>query len=735
MAKFVIICISIFYLILIVNTTESRSFKFSNQTEAVLKKATNYATLQSGPTKYLPSKKFTICASIYIGFFRSFQSFYTIRENLEDRLWFGLSAEYMNLEEGTYKPIITYFGGAWFSNTGNQLALRPHAWSHACTAVDGETGQVTVVINGVTTHDTKFRGEGLVLSDEPLTFEGKLFLGLYQYQSSQSSNNVQQSEASSSNVNIFSSLLNPLEMLKRTTTLPCTPGDFLAWTQATWVLSGNVETLETSDACGISYNTQLYLLPNKFYNWFDCIHMCPKLQRNGRVPMIRSLSDAENIVQTLKERSPEYQTEEPYWLLAPFIYSEDGKFLDFYTRDAMPPNLWGDGQPNGGLSQQCSGWYKTTEIGPGLYDSPCGMVLPGRCLCQFTSSPIMYFRGLCKGSNIDTHYVLVVVENNLVFKGVTGTEIKYSGSGWNVTVNLKVTRGFTLAEENSNAVGKHTWSISKDPTRCVTLATDLKMTGCSEGEFTCSDGNCVGMEERCDQVLDCDDKSDELNCRIVVLEESYRKTAPPLGLRLVNKKRQVIPTDVEVSITLLDISAIREAVNEIDIKFILELEWFESRAIYHNLKTKMSQNTLEEYEIESLWVPKLVYRNNKDNFDTRSALKNSKLKINRKGNFSRSTLRVVDEIEIFEGKENPIILIQSYTKTFKCIYNLIAFPFDTQVRWRQLYSTPTPRSASSIWWWTRQTLMASSFWSTKQYWRHLRSSASISSQMILYLQL
>ena len=134
---------------------------------------------------------------------------------------------------------------------------------------------------------------------------------------------------------------------------------------------------------------------------------------------------------------------------------------------------------------------------------------------------------------------------------------------------------------------------------------------------------------------------------------------------------------VTVSIALLDISAIRETANEIDVKLALHLGWVESRALYHNLKAKLSMNTLNKEEAASLWVPNLIYRNNKENDDTRS--EKSRLKIRREGNFSRSGVAVVDEIEIFEGSENPLILMQAYTKVFKCEYHLATFPFDTQV--------------------------------------------------------
>ena len=191
-------------------------------------------------------------------------------------------------------------------------------------------------------------------------------------------------------------------------------------------------------------------------------------------------------------------------------------------------------------------------------------------------------------------------------------------------------------------------------------------------------------------MLDCKDKSDELGCEILVLEESYRKTSPPVRLSWEKKRegkvgeqetkvRKVIPANVKVSLNLLDVAGIREADNEIDIKFTAQFDWFESRATFHNLKRRSSQNTLVDSDINRLWIPNIVYRNNKDNDDTLTALEKSRLKIKRMGNFSRSSLDILDEVEIFQGSENPISMTQSYTKPFKCKYELRYFPFDTQV--------------------------------------------------------
>ena len=46
--------------------------------------------------------------------------------------------------------------------------------------------------------------------------------------------------------------------------------------------------------------------------------------------------------------------------------------------------------------------------------------------------------------------------------------------------------------------------------------------------------------------------------------------------------------------------------------------------------------------------------------------------------FTRSGLEEVDEREIFEGSENRLIMTQTYTHEFQCVYRLDNYPFDKQ---------------------------------------------------------
>ena len=653
--------------------------KFTTQKDAVCTEAINFATLKSGGSSLSLTKRFTICGSIYIGYFRGYQSFYTVRKTGQKTLWLSLSLYSQQVSEETYLPAIFYFDSSILPNTGGKLRLRPHGWSHACTTLDTESGHILVVINGLLTHNATIRSKDFT-DDVPASFNTNLVLGIFQMKYAGAPDNIQQSEASVANINVFSEPKSISEMVQITTMGQRTDGNIIAWSKATWSFTGQVEEVnDDDDTLQPSQFGHLYKMPGIISSWSECIGLCQSVQPDGRVPLTLNLSETRYLSQKLGK--PDSKD----WFWSSYGYSTEGDFIDYYTGTSLPAILWKPGQPNGGKSQQCSSWQGSSRDGK-LFDEICNY--EGEqvyCPCSFKNIPILRLRGLCKGSNINTHYSLKSIDDRVIYMGLTDTNIGFeqnqSKFKWTLTNIQGGTMGTTSAEHKSSILGQHTWKISNDSQNCFdgeTYTTELKMSGCNRDQFTCRNGQCVGMEERCDQVLDCTDESDEVGCKTVLLKTSYRKTAPPVTLQRKEGVRSVKPATVKVSVTLLDIVGIREAENKIYLKFSTELEWNETRALYHNLKRNVSQNTLETSDID-LWIPKLVYRNNNNNEDTRSEIRQSTIFVVRKGSFSRSKLETLDEVNIFKGEENPIVMIQSYTKEFSCKYNLQVFPFDTQV--------------------------------------------------------
>ena len=138
----------------------------------------------------------------------------------------------------------------------------------------------------------------------------------------------------------------------------------------------------------------------------------------------------------------------------------------------------------------------------------------------------------------------------------------------------------TKAPHNTFTLGRHNWTIIGDKgcsEEGIEYTTELKMSGCLEGSFTCDDGQCVSIEQRCNQLPDCDDKSDEENCYIVVFGKSYNLNVPPV----VSADEKVV---VNISLNIHRLVDIEEEDYSIEIQFSIILKWKENRVKYHNLK-------------------------------------------------------------------------------------------------------------------------------------------------------
>ena len=103
------------------------------------------------------------------------------------------------------------------------------------------------------------------------------------------------------------------------------------------------------------------------------------------------------------------------------------------------------------------------------------------------------------------------------------------------------------------------------------------------------------MEERCNQVMNCRDESDEDNCKLIVFKDNYNKMVPPFTI--ANEDHSLIPARVNVSTQLNNVLDISEFSHTIDLKLGVTLRWFENRVVYHNLKLKEALNILTPSEV------------------------------------------------------------------------------------------------------------------------------------------
>ena len=101
------------------------------------------------------------------------------------------------------------------------------------------------------------------------------------------------------------------------------------------------------------------------------------------------------------------------------------------------------------------------------------------------------------------------------------------------------------------------------------------------------------MDQRCNQLPECRDESDERNCNILVLKDGYNRKVPP-----INSNDPAV--NVSVSINLLKLVDIDEDDYSIEIQFQITMIWVDDRATYQHLKNRTSLNALQEKDVEKL---------------------------------------------------------------------------------------------------------------------------------------
>ena len=146
--------------------------------------------------------------------------------------------------------------------------------------------------------------------------------------------------------------------------------------------------------------------------------------------------------------------------------------------------------------------------------------------------------------------------------------------------------------------------------------------------------------------------------------------------------KAIKPVDVKVAIEIFRVMSVDEENQFIELQFGIRLEWNDYRLTYHNLNSNLTLNALSAKEIESIWLPQVMYTNTKqiettrlgENWEWTTNVWANKT-ITRKADDSW-----VDETEIYEGSQNNLVMIQWYTHEFQCIFKLGRYPFDTQVR-------------------------------------------------------
>ena len=135
---------------------------------------------------------------------------------------------------------------------------------------------------------------------------------------------------------------------------------------------------------------------------------------------------------------------------------------------------------------------------------------------------------------------------------------------------------------------------------------------------------------------------------------------------------------VMLKLKILRILDISEVDNRIGFQIQLDMSWKDSRLTLKNLKHDRDLNSLTVGQLErEIWVPTVVFNNTEGKHQTQLDSKVFAV-IERQGSYVESHLSDLDNIYLFKGSENPIILTRIYDLSFMCDFDMAYYPFDTQ---------------------------------------------------------
>ena len=233
------------------------------------------------------------------------------------------------------------------------------------------------------------------------------------------------------------------------------------------------------------------------------------------------------------------------------------------------------------------------------------------------------------------------------------------------------------APKASLLLGPHQWTVHNDSEKCTTeksYTIMMLMTACNATEFTCTDGSCVRMANRCDGKVECADGTDETGCTIVVPDVGYNKLLVP------PPRKEEEKLQVKLLVNIINILEINEVEESLTIRSLITRQWYDKRLTYHNLKENENFNTLSIADQNILWYPSIQFDNvaSGDQWTENDLRSSFSISRDSRYDFKRADITSLNNVYLYGGLENYATSSREFTVIWICTYQMHWYPFDTQ---------------------------------------------------------
>ena len=218
-----------------------------------------------------------------------------------------------------------------------------------------------------------------------------------------------------------------------------------------------------------------------------------------------------------------------------------------------------------------------------------------RLACSLCIAPIERFT-LYGHSGEYFNYVFYLFSNEIGearWAGVRGSSIVRENGTW---ILKSVEHTTTLSTSGvSLPVGRRIWTWSaKLDDRPMDII--LTFTVCRTTEFSCDDGQCIPIVQRCNDVVNCKDSSDEKNCNVIKKPKGYDAMyVPP------TRPGEELPAALGYHLDVYNMGRITTDEGKARIDLGLTMTWYDSRVDFSNLKP-IEKNY---FDCPIVWLPRI----------------------------------------------------------------------------------------------------------------------------------
>lgn len=564
-------------------------------------------------------------------------------------------------------------------------------WRHVCLTYDGAKDLYKVFIDGVKTESGSWAGDNPM---EAVRAGGLNYLGQDQDSLGGAFNIRQSWSGQISQFNVWNWALEDYFIENAAECRSDLLGNVQIWKKENWFLGTKgvkMKTYPLYQFCGHAEEdaAKYFLFPMKF-EYFFYTAWCKNQGGEIVVPMTDEMFHGvmdigEGMVdKDIHEKCMHASGSLMIWGGMTDQWEEDN-WVSPYTKETSTAAFWEAGSPNGGPLENCVRTYLDRR----WKDVDC---IERNCaLCHFQERMNLTFRGLC-GSEIkqmegyfDTEYFIYGFVNlKPHWRGLGKSHIYFRPrrATWRLESFYDIHKYAEFFAEDSNPydywpTGRSTWIVHEGichlhghVPRKMTLTNCVdNLTG--DNDFTCTDGTCVPMSQRCDLMENCPDGSDEKHCDILKVPSDYRQEIFPIT-------ENGDPLQVNINVTILAFPSINTLELSFVADFILLMRWVDPRLEYNNLRDADTLNSLGKEVQSKIWVPALSFPNARQ--AEGSVVDDGTMTlILKRGIPLPDDIKIAEEADIFRGIDSPMVMRREYFIEFNCDYNLLMYPFDTQI--------------------------------------------------------